>query len=220
MSWTGAEVFTSARPRRPHRRRLLLAALLVLAAGAGGAWWWRGYEPASATPSSASTPQAAVEPRGEIEVDRLPTLPGVRLDGGMLSPVEAKRRNLLNDLEVELLNAHGSTRVAYAGSADNGALYAVLVFNTNSSDKAEKLASDLREFHRRGGLTPVEQSGLPTEVSVTRLVAADRTLYRATYLSGNAVVRIGVSRAGGEEPALAEALRRTARQALEAMPAR
>ncbi|AOS60914.1 hypothetical protein [Actinoalloteichus hymeniacidonis] len=208
------EVFNaqSARPRRKLVLPIVLTVLLLAVIAAGVVWFMSNQSTADDTQQDVnqSQPQDNAPPPAAGDQPTLPTLPGEPVPHPeAMSRDAAVTAGVLGETEAEVFGEHDVTEILFRGSADAGNSFGVLVGVAPSEDAALASAEALAFGQTELGLEAVAMEELPGQVRVFEQVGEEQSIYRAVYVSGVHVVRLGVAGPTNNEAAPVDAAFRT-----------
>ncbi|KAA2263697.1 hypothetical protein F0L68_09400 [Solihabitans fulvus] len=199
----GPEVFAAGGGKKSGKWVGVLVAVIVLALIGGGVWWFgfrqSGTTTAQSSNSSSQSPSSGNNTQG-FSADSLPTPQGdASPDNGQHPIDEAKRLKLITANDGKATDQFGVQTMVYKLASKNGLGLAASAFVTKDKDTAKQLAAQLVTNQKQASMVDGDRGDAPASVSVMKIVQPNQVLYRATYTSGAATIRVAASGAGTEQ---------------------
>ncbi|WP_439662491.1 hypothetical protein ACSHWB_14175 [Lentzea sp. HUAS TT2] len=192
-SRSGPEVFDETSSGKGKKVFAIIGVILVIAL-IGGAVWWFGLREGSggtggntnAAPSSTTT---SSKPKTALEL--LPASPGTAdPNNGETTADKLVTAGVLAAEDAEALTAAGVQKIAFKGSKEDAFTYNAEVFETDSPEKATKLAADLADSAGKSGMVEGARGALPAKAKVLQLIKPKQNgSYLVIYSTGKQVIR-------------------------------
>ncbi|MCR3747128.1 hypothetical protein [Lentzea californiensis] len=195
-SWarSGPEVFDESSPGKGKKVFAIIGVVLVIAL-IGGAVWWFGLRSGSGggdptTPAATSTTSTTTKPKTALEL--LPDAPGTAdPNNGEATADKLVTAGFLTADDAVALTTAGVQKIAFKGSKQDAFTYHAEVFETDSAEKATKLATDLVDAAEKSGLVEGARGRLPAKSTVLQLIKKTQNgTYQVVYATGKQVVRV------------------------------
>lgn len=191
-SRSGPEVFDEASSGKGKKVFAIIGVILVIALIGGAVWWFGlrggtgGTENTNAAPTTTST---TTKPKTPLEL--LPAAPGTAdPNNGEATPDKLVTAGFLTQEEGDVLTTEGVQKIAFKGGKDGAFSYHAEVFETDSPEKATKLAADLAEAAGKSGMVDGARGALPPKAKVLQLIKPKQSgAYVVVYSTGKQVVR-------------------------------
>jgi hypothetical protein len=194
-SWSrsGPEVFDETSSGKGKKVFAIIGVVLVVAL-IGGAVWWFGLREGSGgggntTAASTATTSTTTKPKTPLEL--LPAAPGTAdPNNGEATAEKLVTAGFLTADDAEALTTAGVQKIAFKGGKEDAFTYHAEVFETDSPEKATKLATDLAEAAGRSGMVEGARGALPAKSNVLQLIKPKQSgSYLVVYATGKQVVR-------------------------------
>ncbi|MET9226975.1 hypothetical protein [Lentzea sp. NPDC003310] len=192
-SRSGPEVFDETGGGKGKKVFAIIGVILVIAL-IGGAVWWFGLRNTSGggtenTNTAASTTTTTTKPKTALEL--LPAAPGTAdPNNGDATADKLVTAGFLTADDAEALTTAGVQKIAFKGGKDGAFTYHAEVFETDTPEKATKLAADLADAAGRQGMVDGARGALPPKAKVLQLIKPKQSgSYLVIYSTGKQVIR-------------------------------